>query len=120
MTPSGIAIPFELGVDEPELPEPHFEDDPLLELDLADIPTDAGWGPDSGRSVFEIKEELRERNAVLAKRLVDFTGWSHGRVNGEMNRLASVIAVPSATTDQLERRLRKSEEWLAQLRKRRA
>jgi hypothetical protein len=45
MTPSGIAIPFELGVDEPELPEPSFEDDPFLELDLADIPTEAGWGP---------------------------------------------------------------------------
>ncbi len=119
MTPSGIAIPFELGVDEPELPEPHFDDDPLLHLDLADIPTDAGWGPDAGRSVFEIKDELRERNAVLAKRLVDITGWSHGRVNGEMNRLANVTAVSSATTDQLERRLRKSDEWLTQLRKRR-
>ena len=119
MTPSGIAIPFELGVDEPELPEPSFEDDPFLELDLADIPTEAGWGPASGRSIFEIKVELRERNAALAKRLVDFTAWSHGRVNGEMNRLANVTAVSSATTDQLERRLRKSEEWLTQLRKRR-
>ncbi len=119
MTPSGIAIPFELGVDEPELPEPHFDDDPLLHLDLDEIPTEAGWGPQSGRSIFEIKEELRERNATLAKRLVDFTAWSHGRVNGEMNRLANVTAVSSATTDQLERRLRKSEDWLAQLRKRR-
>ncbi len=119
MTPSGIAIPYELGVDEPELDEPDFDDDPLLQLDLAEIPTDAGWGPDSGRSVFEIKDELRERNAVLAKRLVDITGWSHGRVNGEMNRLANVTAVSSATTDQLERRLRKSDEWLTQLRKRR-
>jgi hypothetical protein len=120
MTPSGIAIPFELGADEPELPEPDFDDDPLLQLDLADIPTEAGWGPTSGRSIFEIKEELRERNAALAKRLVDFTAWSHGRVNGEMNRLANVTAVSSATTDQLERRIRKSEEWLAQLRKRRS
>ena len=120
MTPSGIAIPFEFGADETELPEPCFDDDPLLHLDLADIPTDAGWGPDSGRSIFEIKEELRERNAVLAKRLVDFTAWSHRRVNGEMNRLAYVPAVSSATTDQLQRRLRKSEEWLAQLRKHRS
>jgi superfamily II DNA or RNA helicase len=120
MTPGGVAIPFEFGVDEPDLPEPIFADDPSLELDLPEIPTDAGWGPDAGRSVFEIKDELRERNAELAKRLVDITGWGHARVNGEMNRLGNVAAVSSATTDQLERRLRKAEEWLAQLRRRRA
>ena len=118
LTPSGIAIPYEFGTDETELPEPVFADDPLLELDLPDIPTDAGWGPLSGRSVFEIKDELREKNANLAKRLVDLTGWGHARVNGEMNRLASVVTIASATTDQLERRLRKSEQWLEQLRAR--
>ena len=120
MTPSGVAIPFELGMDEDELPEPEFIDDPLLSITLPDIPTDAGWGPAAGRSVFEIKDELREKNANLAKRLVDVTGWGHARVNGEMNRLANVIAVSSATTDQLERRVRKSEEWLTQLRQRRS
>jgi superfamily II DNA or RNA helicase len=118
LTPSGIAIPYEFGTDETELPEPAFADDPLLELDLPDIPTDAGWGPLAGRSVFEIKDELREKNANLAKRLVDLTGWGHARVNGEMNKLASVITIASATTDQLERRLRKSEQWLEQLRAR--
>ena len=123
MTPSGVAIPFEFGEDEVDLPEPSefgdSESGELLELHLPDIPTDAGWGPGPGRSVFEIKDELRERNANLAKRLVDVTGWGHARVNGEMNRLGNVVAVSSATTDQLERRLRKSEEWLAHLRKRR-
>ena len=122
MTPAGVAIPFEFGVDESELAEPVFADDPLLELDLPDIPTDAGWGPAgqaSGRSVFEIKDELRGRNANLAKKLVDITGWGHARVNGEMNRLANVVAVSSATVDQLERRVHKSEDWLVQLRKRR-
>lgn len=122
MTPAGVAIPFEFGVDESELAEPVFADDPLLELDLPDIPTDAGWGPAgqaSGRSVFEIKDELRGRNANLAKKLVDITGWGHARVNGEMNRLANVVAVASATVDQLERRVHKSEDWLVQLRKRR-
>jgi hypothetical protein len=69
--------------------------------------------------VFEIKDELRERNANLAKRLIDVTGWGHARVNGEMNRLANVVAVSSATIDQLERRLRKGEEWLVQLHRRR-
>jgi superfamily II DNA or RNA helicase len=122
ITPSGLAVPFELGADELDLPEPipgDDFDDALLELDLADVPTDAGWAPYGGRSVFEVKSDLREHNANLAKRLVDLTGWSHARVNGEMNRLGNVVAVSSATVDQLERRLRKSEEWLAQLRKRR-
>ena len=129
ITPSGVAIPFEMGTDEMDLPEAtHYDDesefadlegDADLDLDLAEIPTDAGWAPQSGRSVFEIKAALRESNANLAKRLVDITGWSHARVNGEMNRLGTVVAVSSATTDQLERRLRKSEEWLAQLRRRR-
>lgn len=119
MTPSGVAVPYELGLDEPELEEPVFVDDPSFDLDLAEIPTDAGWPPDTGRSVFEIKEELRQKNANLAKRLVDMTGWGHARVNGEMNTRANVITVSSATTNQLERRLRKSDEWLAQLRNRR-
>ncbi len=121
ITPSGVAIPFELGVDELDLPEAqrYEEGDEInLELELDEIPTDAGWGPQSGRSVFEIKAALRESNAVLAKRLVDITGWGHARVNGEMNRLGGVIAVSSATSDQLERRLRKSEDWLVDLRKR--
>ena len=120
ITPSGVAIPFELGVDELDLPEAQrYEegDEITLELELDEIPTDAGWGPQSGRSVFEIKAALRESNAVLAKRLVDITGWSHARVNGEMNRLGGVIAVSSATSDQLERRLRRSEDWLVDLRK---
>ncbi len=121
ITPSGIAIPFELGVDELDLPEAQrYEegDEITLQLELDEIPTDAGWGPQSGRSVFEIKAALRESNAVLAKRLVDITGWGHARVNGEMNRLGGVIAVSSATSDQLERRLRRSEDWLVDLRKR--
>ena len=119
ISPNGVAVPFEFGADEQQ-PEPATVlDDPSLELELPDIPTEAGWGPDSGRSVFEIKDELREKNAALAKRLVDLTGWGHARVNGEMNRRANVTAVSSATTDQLERRLRKSQEWLDQLRSRR-
>ena len=120
VTVTGMAIPMEFDEDELELPEPMFTDDPLLEIELPDIPTEAGWAPDSARSVFEIKDELREHNAKLAQRLVDFTAWSYPRVNGEMNRRGSVTAVSSATTDQLRRRLRKSQEWLDQLRKQRS
>ena len=110
-TPEGM-----LFDDEPDVPEPAFAEDPELALDLPDIPTDAGWAPEGGRSVAEIKDELRQANADMAKRLVDISGWSHARVNAEMNRLAGVTAVSSATTDQLERRLRYAESWLRRLR----
>ena len=44
-------------------------------------------------------------------------GWSHARVNGEMNRLAGVTRVSTATTEQLQRRLRYAESWLRRLRR---
>jgi hypothetical protein len=66
--------------------------------------------------VAERKDDLRARNADVAKRLVDLTGWSHARVQAEMNRLAGVGRVATATTDQLERRLRYAESWLRRLR----
>ena len=52
----------------------------------------------------------------VAKRLVDLTGWNHAKVQAEMNRLAGVTRVATATTDQLERRLRYAESWLRRLR----
>ncbi len=116
VTPSGIAVPVAFGEDEPDLPEPEFALDPLLELDLPEIPTEAGLFTGLDRSVFEIKDELRQKNAVVAKRLVDLTGWSHGRVNGEMNRRASLNSIGNATTDQLEGRLRRAKDWLDTLR----
>ena len=90
--------------------------DRRLDLVLADIPTDAGFARDETRSVAEIKDDLRTRNALVAKRLVDLTALSHGKVNAEMNRLAGVTKVSSATTEQLERRLRYAESWLRRTR----
>ena len=87
-----------------------------LDLILPDIPTDAGFVRDCDRSVAEIKDDLRSRNAVVAQRLVDITGLSHGKVNAEMNRLAGVAKVSAATTEQLERRLRYAESWLRRAR----
>lgn len=110
--------------DEPDVPEPAFAEDPGLILELPEIPTDAGWvglgagGAAATMSVAERKEQLRLDNAELARRLVDITGWGHARVNGEMNRLAGVQSVQSATTEQLERRIRYSESWLRRLRNR--
>ncbi|MEX0847970.1 MAG: DEAD/DEAH box helicase family protein [Ilumatobacteraceae bacterium] len=114
VTAEGIAFD-----DEPEMGIRDDDEvfDPLdLDLVLPDVPTDAGFARDSSRSVAEVKEDLRSRNAVVAQRLVDITGLSHGRVNAEMNRLAGVAKVGTATADQLQRRLRYAESWLRRAR----
>lgn len=100
--------------DEPEIPEPEPAVD--LGLDLPEVATEAGLRPFSSLSVTEQKEDLRARNQDLAMRLVDITGWEHPRVQGELNRLAGISKVASATIDQLERRLRYGESWLRRLR----
>jgi hypothetical protein len=111
--------PDELGGarydDDLEIPEPQFVGDPSLDLDLPEVPTAAGLVPSGSLSVAERKDDLRTRNAHVAKRLVDITGWNHARVQGEMNRLAGVTRVATATTEQLERRLRYAESWLRRL-----
>jgi hypothetical protein len=102
--------------DEPEVPEPTAAADNGL-VELAEVPTEAGWVLSGTRSVGEIKAQLRDRNAELALRLVDRTGWSHGKVHRELNQLSGITAVGSATNDQLERRARHAEQWLARLRR---
>lgn len=98
--------------DEPEIPEP--DESVALDdaLDLPEIPTDAGFPLTGSKSVAERKEELREKNMAIAKRLVDHTGWGHARVQMELNRLANITSVGSATNTELERRLRRGETWL--------
>ena len=118
VTPGGLSFD-----DEPDVPEPDVVDDPTLALVLPEIPTDAGWSMPTSigggtLTVAERKSELRAANAAVAARLVDLTGWTHARVNGEMNRLAGVTTVASATTEQLERRLRYAESWLRRIRSR--
>ncbi|MEZ5215876.1 MAG: DEAD/DEAH box helicase [Ilumatobacteraceae bacterium] len=104
--------------DEPDLPEPEYDDEALaaLAIDLPDVPTEAGMVRTDELSVAERKDELRARNADLARKLVDLTGWTHAKVNGELNRLAGVNAVASATSDQLERRIRYGESWARKIR----
>ena len=121
VTESGVRYEpaFDLGAgrydDEVEIPEPPTLGSDGLALDLPEVPTAAGLVPASELSVAERKDDLRTRNAHVAKRLVDVTGWSHARVQGEMNRLAGVARVATATTEQLERRLRYAESWLRRL-----
>lgn len=98
--------------DEPDVPEPATTELDELAVDLPEIPTDAGFMLPGSKSIAELKEELREKNLDIAKRLVDNTGWSHARVQAELNRLAGITSVGSATNDQLERRLRHGETWL--------
>lgn len=98
--------------DEPDVPEPETAVLDELAVDLPEIPTDAGWMMPGRKSVAEIKEELRQRNMDLAKRLVDITGWTHARVQAELNRLANITSVGSATNSELERRIRHGEAWL--------
>ena len=113
VTESGVQM-FD---DEPDPPSPVFEDDPALAIDLPDVPTEAGMVSWSSLSVAEQKDDLRTRNADLAKRLVDLTGWGHARVQGELNRLAGVSKVASATVEQLERRLRYGDSWYRRLKR---
>lgn len=101
--------------DEPDPPAPFFGSDPELVLELPEIPTAAGLISHGLLNVAEQKDDLRTRNAHVAKRLVDITGWSHPKVQREMNRLAGVRGVASATNEQLARRLRYAESWLRRL-----
>ncbi len=103
--------------DEPDPPTPTYTDDPGLAIELPDVPTEAGLVSWSKLSVAEQKDDLRTRNADLAKRLVDMTGWGHARVQGELNGRAGVSKVATATVDQLERRLRYGESWLRRLKR---
>jgi superfamily II DNA or RNA helicase len=112
---SSTATAFTHYDDDIDIAEPAFTADPDLTINLPDVPTAAGIQPIGSLSVVEVKDDLRTQNAHVAKRLVDMTGWSHGKVQGEMNRLAGVTRVATATTDQLERRLRYSESWLRRL-----
>ena len=98
--------------DEPEVPEPESTTLDELAIELPDVPTDAGFMLPGSKSIAERKEELREQNMELAKRLVDLSGWGHAKVQAELNRLSGITSVGSATNDQLERRLRHGEAWL--------
>ena len=100
--------------DEPDIPEPAADGEGAEELavELPEVPTENGLVLWSNRSVGERKEELRQKNMDAARRLVDFTGFSHGRVQAELNRLTGIASVGAATNSELERRLRRAEEWL--------
>jgi superfamily II DNA or RNA helicase len=98
---------------DPQLVDGDADGDHGFELELADPPRLAvPPGGDPTLSVVEHKRHLRESNASAAQELVHLTGWTHAKVNAELNRRAGVKRVTQATAEQLERRLRHAESWL--------
>jgi hypothetical protein len=72
--------------------------------------------PDLGnRPLAEVKAELRQANAALARELVRFTGLTHREVNGTLNRRAGLQRIDQASLDDLRRRADQAERWLAGL-----
>jgi superfamily II DNA or RNA helicase len=61
------------------------------------------------------KRRLRARNAELARAIAHLSGLAHAHVNRELNRLAGVNRVTEATLEQLDRRARVADQWLARL-----
>ncbi len=89
------------------------EDEGGVLVEFADPPPLDGPAPDQpGISRAAHKRRLRDANADAARALVHRTGWSHAKVNAELNRLSGINKVTEATADQLERRLRHANKWL--------
>ncbi len=65
------------------------------------------------------RDRMRDLNAELARQLVDRTGRTHAAVNFELNRLVGIGKVSEASVDQLQRRAKAAEDWLARDTKRR-
>jgi hypothetical protein len=61
------------------------------------------------------KRDLRARNAELARAIARRSGLAHAHVNIELNRLAGVRRITEATLEQLDRRARAADGWLARL-----
>ncbi len=104
------------GADDPLQPD----DDPALLLDLGAPPPlgrHAAGGPvvPAGMARTELREQLRVANSAIARSLARRTGWSHAKVNAELNRLAGLARVTEATIAQLESRLRHGERWLGRV-----
>lgn len=113
MTPSVFSEdhPEDWDDDEDESPA-----DDALEIRLA-VPPPRGAKPGeaSTKTRKQIKTELREANAELARELVRFSKFDHRQVNAELNRLAGIRKVTEATIEQLQTRLDRGNRWLKSL-----
>jgi superfamily II DNA or RNA helicase len=87
-----------------------------IEILLAPPPplrADGTGTAEKGLTRREAKQRLRDANADVARELARHTGLTHAQVNGELNRRAGIQRVAQATLDQLERRLRMADRWMA-------
>jgi superfamily II DNA or RNA helicase len=66
---------------------------------------------------FARREEVRAKNADIARDLARLIGSGHARVNAELNRRSGVTKVDEATVEQLEKRAQAGERWYAELSK---
>jgi len=88
-----------------------------LEVELAPPPPPAGRGPgedgDHDLPRGQRKQELRRDNADRVTMLVHLTGLDARTVNQRLNEAARLRSIDGATLQQLERRLRSADDWLA-------
>ena len=94
------------------------EDDAALELALPALPGSGatggnGHGDGNGTNPRRERSELRERNARLVQDLVWATGLGHAQINAQLNRFVGLRRIDEATVEQLRRRAREAESWLA-------
>lgn len=124
--------PVLAGPDHPAVPwDEHWgddgpaggHDDESLELRLAVPPlpgrgaggSSAGDATGAGPTRRQLKSQLRDANAEVARELARFSGLDHRAVNAELNRLAGVKRVTEATVEQLQVRLDRGNRWLRKL-----
>jgi superfamily II DNA or RNA helicase len=68
---------------------------------------------DAAMSVRQKRLALREQNTKLVQELVWLTGETHAQVNSRLNRLVGLRKIDEATVDQLAKRAKHAERWLA-------
>ncbi len=90
-------------------------DDPTALLDIPDVAPGLRAAIGAAGLRFQRREELRVRNAELAKDLARTTGMGHAKVNAELNRRSGISGVDDATVEQLEKRVAAAEKWWAEL-----
>jgi hypothetical protein len=72
-----------------------------------------GDGHHAAPNPLQHRLELRAHNHRLAQELARRTGLTHAQVNGQLNRLVGLRRIDEATVDQLGRRAKEAEQWLA-------
>ncbi len=99
-------------------PDEDSDPDPALLLELPAPPLLPGGRAGSetvtdGETRMEQKARLRASNTALVRDLARRTGMTHAQVNAELNRLAGLRRIGDANSDQLARRLKHAERWMA-------